>query len=185
VPPLRSPVQSTRNCCCQKLIDFLPCSGLHAVHDGGNHSCRPKSVLAQIFQEQRELAEKVQSTQDREEDAVDDAERTGTAATRALFAQLPFHTARCAQQRQHEGDTAEVEEEETTKIQQHVELETADSFIRKFAPATKPGVCGTLSGRCSYQDSCFQPELLSLLFDRNKFQLRYHCFEGLHQYAGV
>lgn len=82
----------------------------------------------------------MQSTQAKEDDAPD-AEQTHTAATEALFSQLPFHTAPSTQQkRPHKDTTARLEEQKTAKKQQEVELETADSFIRKFAPASIPGV---------------------------------------------
>jgi hypothetical protein len=122
----------------------------------GSNRCRPKSALAQIFQQQRQLAGEMGGTEPNDED---DAVHTGTAATNALFALLPFRKAPTTQQRQREDEMAEIGGEHATKRGQDAEIETADSFIKKFAPRSKPGVC-VCAFVCAFVCMCV---LLSLL----------------------
>lgn len=98
-------------------------------------SCRPKSRLAQIFREQRDLAEDAEDI----EKSPDDTIKSCSAAADALFAQLPFHTSRDGQQVQQEDETEQNDTDAPRTKEKQTQLETADFFIRKFAGAGKPG----------------------------------------------
>lgn len=124
-------------------------------------NCRPKTALAQIFREQKQLAEEMQSTQSGEGTAVDAADpaHTQTAATQALFAHLPFHTARSTLKGPAESAAAGLEKPTPAKNRQAVELQTADSFIHKFAASNVAGASFHHSLRHVYCLRCSRTEV--------------------------
>lgn len=109
--------------------------------NGGGPNCRPKTALAQIFREQKQLAEDIQHPQSAMPTAGDAApsQRTHTAATQALFAHLPFHRASSAPKDPAESPAVGLKESMSATKRRGVELQTADSFVRKFAGSCVSG----------------------------------------------
>ena len=116
--------------------------------NGGGSNCRPKMALAQIFREQKQLAEDIQHPQSAMPTAGDAApsQRTHTAATQALFAHLPFHRASSAPKDPAESPAVGLKGSMSATKRRGVELQTADSFARKFARSC---VSGDSSVNCS------------------------------------